>query len=116
MVDTGLRNFFLGCKDTDRGHILENIVFLELKSRGYKVSIGKIDDKEVDFIATTFNEKIYIQVCETLLSEETKTRELKPLQKIKDNYEKIILTRDNVFVNTDDNGIKILNIVDWLLS
>lgn len=114
MVDTGLRNFFLGFKDMDRGHILENVVFLELLSRGYKVSIGKINSAEVDFIATTFKEKLYIQVSETMYSEETKMRELKPLQNIKDNYEKIILTRDNIFVNTDDNGIKILNIIDWL--
>ncbi len=116
MVDTGLRNFFLDYKDVDRGHILENVVFLELLSRGYKVSIGKFDDKEVDFIATTFNDKIYIQVCETLLSEETRARELKPLQSIKDNYEKIILTKDNIFVGGNENGIKILNVVDWLVN
>ena len=116
MVDTGLRNFFLVFKDMDRGHILENVVFLELFSRGYKVSIGKIGNTEVDFIATTPNEKIYIQVCETMYSDETKMRELKPLQNIKDNYEKLILTRDNMFVNTDDNGIKILNVVDWLMT
>ncbi|MGN0018861.1 MAG: ATP-binding protein [Candidatus Gastranaerophilaceae bacterium] len=116
MVDTGLRNFFIDYKDVDRGHILENVVFLELLSRGYKVSIGKIDDKEVDFIATTFNDKIYIQVCETLLSEETRARELKPLQSIKDNYEKIILTKDNIFVGGNENGIKILNVVDWLVN
>lgn len=116
MADTGLRNFFLGFKDIDRGHILENIVFLELLSRGYKVSIGKIGSNEVDFIATTFNDKKYIQVCETMYSDETKLRELKPLKNIKDNYEKIILTRDNVFVNTDDNGIKILNVIDWLIK
>lgn len=116
MVDTGLRNFFLDNKDVDRGHILENVVFLELLSRGYKVSIGKFDDKEVDFIATTFNDKIYIQVCETLLSEETRARELKQLQSIKDNYEKIILTKDNIFVGGNENGIKILNVVDWLIN
>ena len=116
MVDTGLRNFFLGFKDIDRGHILENIVFLELLSRGYNISIGKVGSAEVDFIATTFNEKIYIQVCETLISEETRKRELKPLQSIKDNYEKIILTKDILFTGTDENGIKILNVVDWLLN
>ena len=88
---------------------------MELKNRGYRVSIGKVGNQEVDFIATTFNEKIYIQVCETLMSEETRMRELKPLQSIKDNYEKIILTMDNVFVDTDDEGIKIINLVDWLL-
>lgn len=116
MVDTGLRNFFLGFKDIDRGHILENIVFLELLCRGYNISIGKVGSTEVDFIATTFNEKIYIQVCETLNSEETRKRELKPLQSIKDNYEKIIITKDILFTGTDENGIKILNVVDWLLN
>lgn len=116
MVDTGLRNFFLGFKDIDRGHILENIVFLELLSRGYNVSIGKIGSNEVDFIATSYNEKIYIQVCETLNSQETRARELRPLQNIKDNYEKIILTKDILFTGMDENGIKILNVVDWLLN
>ena len=113
--DLGLRNYLLGFKNKDTGHILENVVFMELKNRGYRVSIGKVGNQEVDFIATTFNEKIYIQVCETLMSEETRMRELKPLQSIKDNYEKIILTMDNVFVDTDDEGIKIINLVDWLL-
>lgn len=116
IVDTGLRNFFLGFKDIDRGHILENVVFLELLSRGYKVSIGKIKESEVDFIASSFNEKIYVQVCETIYSEETKKRELVPLERIDDNYEKIILTRDHVMVGTNENGIKILNIIDWLLA
>ena len=116
IADTGLRNFLLGFKDSDRGHILENIVFLELLSRGYNVSIGKIDSNEIDFTASSFNKKIYIQVCETLYSSETRMRELKPLMNIKDNYEKIILTRDNIFTGTDENGIKILNIIDWLLN
>ena len=113
--DLGLRNNLLGFKNRDKGHVLENVVFMELKNRGYRVSIGKIGEKEVDFIATTYNEKIYIQVCETLYSEETKYRELAPLKSIKDNYEKIILTMDNVFVDTDNEGIKIINLVDWLL-
>ena len=113
--DLGLRNYLLGFKNKDTGHILENVVFMELKNRGYRVSIGKVGNQEVDFIATTFNEKIYIQVCETLMSEETKMRELKPLQSIKDNYEKIILTMDNLFVDTDNEGIKIINLIDWLL-
>lgn len=116
IIDTGLRNFFLGFKDIDRGHILENIVFLELLSRGYNVSIGKINNNEVDFIASNYRDKIYIQVCETMFSEETKMRELKPLQNIKDNFEKIILTRDNVFVDVNENGIKIQNVVNWLMN
>lgn len=116
IVDIGLRNFFLGFRDMDRGHILENIVFLELLSRGYKISIGKIDNKEIDFIATTSNDKLYVQVCETLLSEETRNREIEPLKKIKDNYEKIVLTTDNLFAGADDQGIKIFNIIDWLIK
>ena len=116
MVDTGLRNFVLGYKDTERGHILENVVFLELLSRGYKVSIGKVDNKEVDFIATTFNDKKYIQITETMISEDVRTRELSPLKSIKDNYEKIVLTMDTLFTNTNENGIKILNLIDWLLN
>ncbi|MBR1907603.1 ATP-binding protein [bacterium] len=114
--DIGLRNFFLGYRDIDRGHILENIVFLELLSRGYKVSIGKIDKTEVDFIASSSNEIKYIQVCETLMSETTRQRELTPLINIKDNYEKIILTMDNLFVGVNEKGIKIFNIIEWLLN
>lgn len=113
--DLGLRNYLLGFKNKNTGHILENVVFMELKNRGYRVSICKVGNQEVDFIATTFNEKIYIQVCETLMSEETKGRELTPLKNIKDNYEKIILTIDKVFVDTDNEDIKIINLVDWLL-
>lgn len=116
MVDIGLRNYLLGNRNRDRGHVLENIVFLELNNRGYNVSIGKVNDKEVDFIATSSSEKKYIQVTETIMSEETRQRELSPLQAIKDNYEKIILTTDVLFANTDENGIKIINIIDWLLD
>ena len=116
MVDIGLRNYLRGNRNRDRGHVLENIGFLELNSRGYKVSIGKVNDKEVDFIATSSSEKKYIQVTETIMSEETRQRELSPLQAIKDNYEKIILTTDVLFANTDENGIKIINIIDWLLD
>ena len=89
---------------------------LELLSRGYNISIGKIDNREIDFIVTTSTEKKYIQVCETLNSQEIRNREIKSLEKIKDNYEKIVLTTDNIFTSTDFNGIKILNLIDWLLS
>lgn len=114
MIDMGLRNYLLGFRNVDRGHILENIVFLELMAKGYNVSIGKIDSKEIDFIATTSTEKKYIQVCENLGSKEIRNREITPLENVRDNYEKIILTMDKIFVNTDINGIKILNIIDWL--
>ena len=115
ITDLGLRNYLLGSKNTDRGHILENVVYMELKNRGYRVYIGKIDEKEIDFIATKQNEKLYIQVTETMSDEKTRQRELAPLKAIKDNYEKIVLTTDTLFTNTDDDGIKILNLIDWLL-
>lgn len=116
MVDTGLRNFFLGFKGTDRGHLIENIVYLELLHRGYNVSIGKIDSKEVDFIATKFNEKLYIQVSDTLIEESTRAREFASLNAINDNFEKMILTLDNIFVGTNDDGIKVINLIDWLMK
>ena len=116
MADTGLRNFFLGFKGEDKGHLIENIVYLELLHRGYNVSIGKIDTKEVDFIATKFNEKLYVQVSDTLLEESTRIREFASLKAINDNFEKIILTLDNMFVGTNDDGIKVLNLIDWLVG
>lgn len=116
ITDLGLRNYLLGFKNQDRGHILENVVYMELLKRGYNVSIGKIYDKEVDFIATKSNEKKYIQVTETLMGEKTRIRELQSLKSIDDNYEKIVLTTDNLFTGTDDEGIKIINLIDWLLE
>ena len=116
MADIGLRNFFLGFRGTDRGHIIENIVYMELLHRGYNVSIGKIDSKEVDFIATKFNEKLYIQVSDTLQEESTRNREFTSLNAINDNFEKIILTMDNIFVGTNDDGIKVVNLIEWLIS
>ena len=115
IVDIGFRNVLLGYRDADRGHILENIVFLELLRRGYRVYIGKVRDLEIDFVAERPDTKMYIQVSESLLSSETRLRELKPLQEIADNYEKIILSMDRDFIQSYD-GIKSLNIVDWLLS
>ena len=116
MVDTGLRNQRLGYRDIDRGYILENIVYFELLRRGYNVSIGKIADKEIDFIATKTNEKIYMQVTETMADEKTRERELASLNMVKDHFEKIVLTTDVLFTGTSENGIKIINIIDWLLE
>lgn len=116
IADMGLRNYLLGFRNIDRGHILENVVFLELLRRGYQINIGSLGDKEVDFIASKSSEKIYIQVTETMLNENTRKRELAPLLAIKDNYQKIILTTDELFSNSDENGIKIINIIDWLLD
>lgn len=114
IVDIGLRNYLLGLRDTDTGHILENVVFFELLRRGYDVAIGKMGNVEVDFIAANSDEKIYYQVTQTISSEQTKERELRPLLQIPDNYEKIILTMDRGVSGTVD-GIKIVNIVEWLL-
>lgn len=115
IVDIGLRNYLLGFRDRDRGHIIENIVYFELLRRGYDVAIGKIDNAEIDFIATNYKDKIYIQVTESMMSEEVRKRELTPLMKINDNYEKMILCLDEVG-NDSYNGIKVINLIEWLLS
>ena len=94
IVDIGLRNYLLGFRNRDYDHALENIVYFELLRRGYDVLIGKIDNVEVDFIATNANEKIYIQVTESMTDDNVRNRELAPLEKIKDNYEKIVLSLD----------------------
>lgn len=115
IIDMGFRNMLLGYRDADRGHILENIVFLELIRREYRVYIGKVGETEVDFVCEKPNEKIYIQVTETIGSQETLERGLRPLRMISDNYEKIILSMDRNYINSYD-GIKSLNLIDWLLS
>lgn len=115
IIDMGFRNMLLGYRDADRGHILENIVFLELIRREYRVYIGKVGETEVDFVCEKPNEKMYIQVTETIGSQETLERELRPLRMISDNYEKIILSMDRNYINSYD-GIKSLNLIDWLLS
>jgi len=115
IVDMGFRNLLLGYRDADRGHILENIVYLELLRRGYTVYIGKVGTKEVDFIALSQSEKLYIQVTETMLGEDTRKRELESLRKIPDNYPKMVLTLDRNFLDSED-GIEIRNLTDWLLA
>ena len=115
ICDIGFRNMLLGYRDVDRGHILENIVFLELLRRDYRVYIGKVGDTEIDFIAEKPNEKIYIQVTESMLSEVVRDRELRPLKLINDNYEKIVISMDRNYI-TDDEGIKLINIIDFLLD
>ena len=105
----------LGYRDADRGHILENVVYLELLRRDYHVYIGKIGDLETGFVAEKPNEKLYIQVTETMQSIETRKRELRPLQMIDDNYEKIVLSMDKSYINSYE-GIKSLNLIDWLLK
>ena len=115
IVDIGLRNYLLGFRNRDSGHVLENVVYFELLRRGYDVSIGKVDNAEVDFIAIKSDEKIYIQVTETMTSEEVRRRELAPLQKINDNYEKIVLSM-NTGMDSSYDGIKSINLIDWLIA
>ena len=118
--DLGIRYFILGRKIGDYGHVLENVVYLELLRRGYDVFIGKVDEYEVDFVALNNDGRIYIQVSETLKGidkDDVKIleRELKSLKKIDDNYEKIILTADKIPL-ANEEGIKIRNVFDWLLD
>ena len=113
--DIGIRHALLGYREADIGGILENIVFLELKRRGYQVSIGKIGEREVDFIATRKKEKMYIQVAYLLASAETTEREFSVLQSIPDNYPKFVLSLDTFF-GEDQAGIQRLNLIDFLLT
>lgn len=115
IVDIGLRNYLLGFRNRDSGHALENEVYFELFRRGYDVAIGKVDNMEVDFIATKADEKLYVQVTESMTDEAVRKRELAPLQKINDNYEKIVLSL-NTGLDTSYDGIKSLNAIDWLLG
>ena len=115
IVDMGLRNYLLGFRNRDSGHALENIVYFELIRRGYDVSIGKVDNLEVDFIATKADDKIYIQVTETMEGEDVRKRELAPLQKINDNYEKIVLSM-NKGMDSSYDGIKSVDLIDWLIA
>ncbi|MDR2336531.1 MAG: ATP-binding protein [Candidatus Nomurabacteria bacterium] len=114
-IDTGLRNNLLGKESTDSGHLLENVVYLELVRRGNKVWVGKVDEKEVDFITQTLDGYTeYYQVTETILSEETRMRELAPFAKISDHNQKFIITRDTG--EYSHNGVRQVNVVDWLLG
>jgi len=115
VVDIGLRYFLLGSKSTDIGHILENIIYLELIRRGYDVYIGKVDNLEVDFIAISQNGMMYFQVAATVREEITLIRELLPFKKIKDNYPKILLTLDDD-PETDYNGVVKKNALNFLLE
>lgn len=116
VVDSGLRSYLLGKKaDSDMGHILENIVYLELLRRGYKVYVGKVDDLEVDFVAENRDGLRYYQVALTVRDEKVLERELRSLQKTGDHYPKTLLTLD-MDLETDYDGIRKINVVDWLLS
>ncbi|MDY5519326.1 ATP-binding protein [Campylobacter lanienae] len=115
IADTGFLGVFFGRRDSDFGHILENIVFLELLRRGYSVQIGKIGELEIDFVASNLKEKIYIQVSQSIMDEKTLKKELRALQSIPDNYEKIIISMDKNYALSLE-GIKIKNAIEWLLE
>ncbi len=116
LSDIGLRYYLLGSKKADSGHILENIVYLELLRRGYEVHIGKVGNTEVDFIAIGENGEEYYQVSQTVIDTDGKTlhRELGPLEAIKDHNAKYLITMDFTPL-TSHNGIKQINALDWLL-
>jgi len=113
--DVSLRHALLGYREGDISGVLENLVFLELKRRGYHVFIGKVGNREIDFIAEKENRKIYIQVAYLLASQETIEREFSILHSLKDNYPKYVISMDKIF-GRDINGIQRVNLVDFLLN
>ena len=115
IVDLGLRNYILPRKNYDLGFSIENIVYFELLRRGYNVNIGKQDKEEVDFVAVKNGIITYIQVTADMTAKETFEREIRPLNMIKDNYKKIILTLDKLTLG-DYSGIKVKNLMEWLLE
>lgn len=115
IVDNGLRNYLLGFRNRDSGHALENVVYFELLRRGYDVAIGKVDNSEVDFIATKADEKFYVQVTESMISEEVRARELTPLMRINDNYEKMVLSMEPGLESSYE-GIKSRSLMEWLIE
>lgn len=115
IVDIGMRYMLLGSRSTDAGHILENIVYLELLRRGYDVYVGKVDEFEVDFVAQNGKGTVYYQAALTVRDEKTLERELRPLQSIRDHYPKVILTLDDD-PEVQYDGIRRINARDWLLG
>ena len=116
-VDLGFRQLLLPDHQEDFGHMIENIVYLELRRRYSKIYVGNIDKYEVDFIAVTDQGNYaYYQVSESTLDSATLKRELRPLQKIADNYPKYLLTMDSIQPNANYDGIQKKNLIDWLLE
>jgi predicted AAA+ superfamily ATPase len=113
LADTGLRFYLLGSRGSDAGRILENVVFLELLRRGWELHIGKMDDKEIDFIAVKGDLREYYQVALSVRDEATLERELRPLYAIRDSYPKFLLTMDDD-LPMDNNGIRRINVLNWL--
>ena len=116
VADLGLRQMILGNRNIDMGHILENIIYLELIRRKGNVYVGQFDKNEIDFVIVNSNEIEYYQVALTVLDENTLKRELDAFKNIKDNYPKYLITLDDVMVNTDYDGIKVVNALEWLLG
>jgi hypothetical protein len=116
LADIGLRQFLLGARDVDQGHILENVVYLELLRRGNEVYVGHLADGEVDFVTQNADGIAYYQVAATVLDNNTLQRELSSLLKINDHHPKILLTLDETGTGTKDSGIRQLNVLDWLLA
>lgn len=116
IVDTGLRYHLLAGKKADRGHILENIIYLELCRRGYRVNVGAIPKGEIDFVTRQGNKFAYYQVSQSVINPSTLERELKPFSKIDDNYPKYLLTLDKIGNGESYEGIQQINILDWLLE
>ena len=115
VADLGLRQMILGNRNIDMGHILENVIYLELLRRKGNVYVGQFDKNEIDFVIINSNEIEYYQVALTVLDENTLKRELDAFKNIKDNYPKYLITLDDVMVNTDYDGIKVVNALEWLL-
>ncbi|NLB80342.1 MAG: ATP-binding protein [Clostridiaceae bacterium] len=115
-VDSGLRERLLASSTADLGHVLENTVYLELLRRGAKVNIGKMAEKEIDFIAETASGTTYYQVSASVLDASTLKRELEPLQRIPDHHPKVLLTLDEIPRTANYDGIRQLHVVDWLLG
>ena len=115
-VDLGLRGALVKTQSSDIGHILENVVYLELLRRGYDVYVGDIDDGEIDFVALGSDETAYFQVSATTLDETTLNRELAPFKKVRDNYPKTLLTLDTLFTDSNYEGVRKRNVIDWLLE
>ena len=116
VTDLGLRQMILGNRNIDMGHILENIIYLELIRRKGNVYVGQFDKNEIDFVVINSNEIEYYQVALTVLDENILKRELNAFKNIKDNYPKYLITLDDVMVNTDYDGIKVVNALEWLLG
>lgn len=115
LSDLGIRTAVLGRRDADIGRIMENLVYLELRRRGFTIYVGKLDDAEVDFVAIDDVKKLYVQVCYSLRDPETEAREVKPLKMIKDDYQKAIIVMERS-LNSDRDGISEIGLREFLLG